>query len=290
MRFLNSGGQKCSVSSMRNELFPFLATRARRLYPRGMRKHEHADELPPFAWPAMLVFVLCAGLVGGALMRFLSLKSHRSSSGVRVSGVRGEAATIAEALVAIFSGALLWIGWWDVLDSYLVPAQWWAKMCMLLVGLIGLFATRSLYDRSAFVRVNHDIEGTSACEDATPLPPALPAELSPRHLMGQKEEASGPWDQANDRSCCYCLQPPPFSFSSCTRALVGTFAGLTMYVGLWDLIDDHILPSLFEACGQEPSLGCASVKLSLVGVGAIGLYVTRSLYGEQGVAVQFQRL
>ena len=37
--------------------------------------------------------------------------------------------------------------------------------------------------------------------------------------------------------------------------------------------------------------GCAAVKLSLVAIGAFGLYLTRSLYGDHGVgAVQFQRL
>ena len=63
------------------------------------------------------------------------------------------------------------------------------------------------------------------------------------------------------------------------------------WVGLWDLLDVHVLPALFTACKHEPTTGCAFVKLGLVAIGAIGLYLTRSLYGEEGVTVvQFQRL
>jgi len=202
---------------------------------------------------------------------------------------------MAEAAIAICSGALLWIGCWDVLDSYLVPTAWWAKLCMLLVGLIGTLATRSLYDRTALLPppLHDDVEGTSACvEDNSMLPPALPAELSPRprSLGVQNLDTVSPWDRANERRCCFCLQPPPFSLSSCSRALLATFAGLTMWVGLWDLIEEHMVPTLFHTCQDEPTLGCASVKLSLVALGALGLYLTRSLYGEQGISVQFQRL
>ena len=257
--------------------------------------HHEYHELPPFAWPAILTFVMLAGLLGGALLRFVAMRSVTVGSG----GVRSEAAAAAEATIAICSGALLWIGWWDVLDSYLVPSQWWAKLCMLLVGLVGVLATRSLYE-SPVRPPMHDDEGTSACvEDShfgSPLPPALPAELSPRprsiggHDLEQASIMTNSWDKANDRRCCFCLQPPPFSSSTCFRALFATFAGLTMWVGLWDLIEDHLLPNLFRTCRVEPSLGCALVKLGLVGVGAVGLYLTRSLYGEQGISVQFQRL
>jgi len=62
-------------------------------------------------------------------------------------------------------------------------------------------------------------------------------------------------------------------------------------VGIWDLIDEHVLPGIFTACVREPDAGCAEVKLSLIGVGALGMYVTRSLYGAtQGQGAQFQRI
>ena len=63
-----------------------------------------------------------------------------------------------------------------------------------------------------------------------------------------------------------------------------------MWVGLWDLIETHMLPTLFTSCQHEPNWGCALAKLGLVFVGAVGLYLTRSLYGENGHSVQFQRL
>ena len=68
--------------------------------------------------------------------------------------------------------------------------------------------------------------------------------------------------------------------------------GLTMWVGLWDLLDAHLLPTLFDACVHEPSVGCGAVKLSLIAIGAFGLYLTRSLYGDTGGSgpVHFQRL
>jgi hypothetical protein len=67
---------------------------------------------------------------------------------------------------------------------------------------------------------------------------------------------------------------------------------VTLQVGLWDLIDYFIIPAIFDVCSEEnlPSLGCLGVKLSLVLVGAVGLYWTRSLYGDTRVhSAQFQR-
>ena len=82
--------------------------------------------------------------------------------------------------------------------------------------------------------------------------------------------------------------------------MLAIFAGLTVWVGIWDLIDYHVLPFLSRTCdaaGAEPgpaellrSPGCCALKLSLVAVGAIGLWATRSLYGrESGRSAQFQR-
>ena len=64
-----------------------------------------------------------------------------------------------------------------------------------------------------------------------------------------------------------------------------------MWVGLWDLIEEHALPNMFTTCSHEPSFGCACVKLGLVAIGAFGLYMTRSLYGDHSSGpVHFQRL
>ena len=60
-------------------------------------------------------------------------------------------------------------------------------------------------------------------------------------------------------------------------------------VGIWDLVDEHILPAIFTSCVKEPSAGCAAVKLSLICIGALGMYWTRSLYGDRMVQPsQFQ--
>ena len=88
---------------------------------------------------------------------------------------------------------------------------------------------------------------------------------------------------------------PPLSALKCGRALLAIFVGLTLWVGVWDLVDYHLLPAAVAACAAEaddggPRLGCALVKLGLIALGALGLYCTRSLYGERSKgAAQFQR-
>lgn len=65
----------------------------------------------------------------------------------------------------------------------------------------------------------------------------------------------------------------------------------THQVGIWDLLDAHLLPQLVTTCEHEPNLLCALVKLLLIVLGATGLYCTRSLYGDSAPAsVQFQRI
>ena len=77
------------------------------------------------------------------------------------------------------------------------------------------------------------------------------------------------------------------------RAPLSIFVGLTLWVGV-DLVDYHLLPAAVAACAAEADdggpLGCALVKLGLIALGALGLYRTRSLYGERSRgAAQFQR-
>ena len=54
---------------------------------------------------------------------------------------------VAEAFVSITSGVLIWMGFWDFIDTYVVPERWWAKLLMIVFGAIGLFCTRTLYDK-----------------------------------------------------------------------------------------------------------------------------------------------
>ena len=56
-----------------------------------------------------------------------------------------EPAALAEALVAIVSGVILWMGLWDLIEEC-VPAVWYAKFLMVVGGGTGLLCTRQLYD------------------------------------------------------------------------------------------------------------------------------------------------
>lgn len=280
--------------------------RARRAMAPGRKPAGVPDS--DYAWPALLAGALLVGIVGGAASAS-GLRDRR-----RLQRLQFELPVCAEASLAICSGALLWIGFWDFIDTYLIPTAWWAKLCMLCVGAIGALATRSLYhvdDASNASRI-HELEGTSVVAEGGDWDNAtLPAELSPRpralgaaddsrvggvtrgarRSAGRRRAGQGP-APSSSRTCPGCfLNPPPFSCSRCARALLVTLFGLTMWVGLWDLLESHVMPTVFTACRHEPSTGCAAVKLGFVAVGALGLYLTRSLYGDQGTGpVQFQRL
>ena len=58
-----------------------------------------------------------------------------------------EPGAVAEALVAIGSAVLLWMGWWN-LTYILLPPQWYWCAAEIIVGILGLFATRSMYDKA----------------------------------------------------------------------------------------------------------------------------------------------
>ena len=76
--------------------------------------------------------------------------------------------------------------------------------------------------------------------------------------------------------------------------------GLTVWVGIWDLVDYTILPAITNSsCAvaeTQPgpsqltkSFGCIATKISVIVLGTGGLWVTRSLYGSTDVAeAQFQ--
>jgi len=284
-------------------------------------------------WPPTGLFwpmILSAALLVGMITSLVCLRAD-----VLRDRLQAEPAALAEATIAICSGALLWIGYWDFLDSYLVPTAWWSKLSMFLVGALGALWTRSLYAEEPRRPIRYSETGTSAAlddgDDPPPLhdgPPGLIEVLSPRgRSLGQSEDddlevavrgtpgktpgrmartrpIKGGGKRGNggeDRTpCCSAslqgsklcfLNPPKFSCSRCGRSLLATFSGLTMWVGLWDLIESHMLPTLFTSCSHEPSTGCALVKLSLIAIGAVGLYLTRSLYTEHSIGtVQFQRL
>jgi len=83
---------------------------------------------------------------------------------------------------------------------------------------------------------------------------------------------------------------PPFKLRSFLRASFALLAGLTLWIGIWDLLDYHLIHLLFPCC-RRPDWPCAFVKAALVILGLLGLYSTRSLYGEDTVkSAHFQRM
>ncbi|EOD18609.1 hypothetical protein EMIHUDRAFT_118358 [Emiliania huxleyi CCMP1516] len=61
-----------------------------------------------------------------------------------------EPMAILEASVSILSGVLLWIGFWDA-TSYIIAFMhadhWAARVLLILGGVVGLFLSRTLYDK-----------------------------------------------------------------------------------------------------------------------------------------------
>lgn len=241
-----------------------------------------------------------------------------------------EPLAVLEASVSIVSGVLIWMGIWDLMDVYIVPDTLSGKLLMVLFGMIGLLCTRTLYDKemlqairmsnglggrpdsaSLLTAARSDVPSTEVAADAAAssissgsatstalgftsidLQPAggggaPPAAAAAEPAAGGKRGAvPGRWAERR------YFRPPPLSCGRCTRALFAIFVGLTLWVGVWDLVDYHLLPALTHSCKaeQEPNSGCGAIKVGLVALGALGLYCTRSLYGENMVhAAQFQR-
>ena len=96
-----------------------------------------------FTSPLFWAFVLMCVLVGGVVLGFVAMRQTTSTAS---PSPHLKPMAMLEAMVAISAGVLLWMGFWDFIDVYLVPRQWWAKLCMVIVGAIGSIVTRSLYD------------------------------------------------------------------------------------------------------------------------------------------------
>ena len=136
----------------------------------------------------------------------------------------------------------------------------WAKLCMLIVGGLGLFATRTLYDEKTLQMIRgEEVDGTGCGVPSTgegdveqpgtprsleesaeaPLPSILEA-VSPPIFPSQRDSGGdfapgspkgGPPAPRilRGRRCC-CFDPPRFSCGRCSRALAATFSGLTLWV------------------------------------------------------------
>ena len=85
-----------------------------------------------FTSPLFWAFMLMCVLVGGVALGFVAMR--RTSSAASPPSPHLKPMAMLEAMVAISAGVLLWMGFWDFIDVYLVPRQWWAKLCMVIVG------------------------------------------------------------------------------------------------------------------------------------------------------------
>lgn len=253
-----------------------------------------------------------------------------------------EPAVVVEAMVSITSGMLLWMGFWDALEIVL-PADWYWRLAMIGVGTVGLFATRTMYDKSMLAAVRKhserdntmmlsamemascdrsnggkagltqcDVTGPAHCDGAQGKDSG--SGCSSTRAVGVGGASSGETSAAadDDADSSAKSRPRPFldaprpDARRCCRAVFAILVGLTLWVGLWDLVDYTVLPAMFagangssvcEAAEGDPgphqivlAPACLAVKLMLMVCGVTGMWVTRSLYGSVQVhSAQFSR-
>ena len=77
--------------------------------------------LPTIMWPVLLCACFIFGLLVSALWYTSNERRKREALVVRRYF---EPVAVCEATVAILSGVLLWMGFWDFIDEYLVPKEW----------------------------------------------------------------------------------------------------------------------------------------------------------------------
>ena len=294
-----------------------------------------------------------------------------------------------EALVSIFSGMLLWMGFWDLIEM-LLPPDAFTRLAMIAVGIIGLFGTRTMYDKSVLQSVRSrsereeradaamlssmemanyagEGEGSNAAdaggkgggsgssssssgngdgmssrsvtivgsEGFTDITPSKEACSKDRNARGSSSggaavsAASAGASAAEAQMTCVAPTPTALSMDAtappcqrthrpffdaprpdaklCSRAVFAILVGLTLWVGLWDLVDYHLLPQAFPGPNNASSIcesadadpgpwqlvqapACACIRLVIFAVGVAGLWVTRSLYGTVQVhTAQFSR-
>jgi len=208
---------------------------------------------------------------------------------------------MSEAFVAILSGVLLWMGLWDLIEE-VIPPLWYLKALMIVVGGSGLLCMRRLYEppvKPVLLTKTATQAGatTSTSAEALPEEGGVPAAL-----------------EAPPKRRRY-FDAPRFDPKKCAHSLCALTLGLILWVGLWDVVDYHLIPAVtsqliqhngsllgvcqhagdevwapgFQELANHPA--CALTKLLLAVVGALGLFVTRALYG-QGYANEpgFRRL
>jgi hypothetical protein len=78
------------------------------------------------------------------------------------------------------------------------------------------------------------------------------------------------------------FQRPPFGRLMFTKFLLSHLAAVAAWTGLWDILDQTVLPALSESCilraGFLAEYPCVLVKFALVALGTAGLHWTGTLY------------
>ncbi|KAJ1632519.1 hypothetical protein T492DRAFT_988336 [Pavlovales sp. CCMP2436] len=223
-----------------------------------------------------------------------------------------DAMAIIESLVAITSGIVVWLGMWDLMDNHLLPDTVAAKLLVIMASLTTLFLSRTLYDkelitlranerrRRAEVKLKLALQASGiALADASAAPSAhrmsgplqggLPVEIEIA-TSSWPAFAAAPTQPPQDTMRRLYFDAPPFSPSLFARASLALLSSLALWIGMWDLLDYHLIPALFASCRRD-EWQCAFVKAGCVSLGLTGLYYTRALYGTDRVkSAHFSRM
>lgn len=216
-----------------------------------------------------------------------------------------DAMAILESLVAIMSGITVWLGTWDLLDNHLLPDTVTSKLLLIIFSLLALYASRTLYDKELTVLREKERRRRMSVPSNTPH--AAP-HASDVHLEAPAGEQHAALDQTNGGADSAATPPldansaparstlpvpplpmrrlyfdaPPFSAARFARASFALLASLTLWIGMWDMLDYHIIPGIFKVCVND-EWQCSFVKAGCVVIGLTGLYLTRTLYGTDSV-------
>lgn len=239
---------------------------------------------------------------------------------------------IVESLVAITSGIVVWMGLWDLIDVHIMPDTGPAKLTVVLVSLVAVYANRTLYDKELLRKRAEERErrkggrpsaGSSAhgATGAGRVPAGANGTGDPPVERSESAASAGaPNGSASSAAAAgrdelllslrgfpatlglagmgpagsmrrLYFDAPPFSAKRFARASFALISGLTLWIGMWDLLDYHVITTVFKVCAAPVQWQCAIVKAVMVLLGLFGLYVTRSLYGEEHVkSAHFQRM
>lgn len=220
-----------------------------------------------------------------------------------------DAVAIVESLVAIMSGITVWLGMWDLLDEHVLPHTVPAKVLLIVASLLALYASRTLYDKELLhLREKErrrrkglpgEVEmraGSAPAGDSDVDAPATPRRA--RHDGSSDGDdrpaaalpAARPPPNPPQRMRRLYFDAPPFNATRFLRASFALLASLTLWIGMWDLLDYHIIPAMFQVCADQ-EWQCSFVKAGCVVVGMVGLYFTRTLYGIDTVkSAHFSRM